>query len=267
MTETRPHDTPQQPPSAATERLLAKAREAWARHDFDAAERSLIGALALAPNEPATLRMLGMVTQRRGNHEQAIDCFRRVLSIWPDDSDLHVCLGIALFERGEVDQALVHLRQACELQPRSSAAWFNFGEALSRATRAREAVDALQRALQLDPAHVSARLSLSKAQASLGEIDAAVAGFREVLRLDPGHAEGWFGLSNLNTVRFDAADVAGLRRALARDGLPARHRELLGFTLAKAQEDHGDYDEAFETFRWANASRRKRVKWDAVIVC
>lgn len=263
MTETRPHDTPQQPHSAATERLLAKAREAWARHDFDAAERSVIGALALAPNEPATLRMLGMVAQRRGNHEQAIDCFRRVLSIWPDDSDLHVCLGIALFERGEADQALVHLRQACELQPRSSAAWFNFGEALSRATRAREAVDALQRALQLDPAHVSARLSLSKAQASLGEIDAAVAGFREVLRLDPGHAEGWFGLSNLNTVRFDAADVAGLRRALARDGLPARHRELLGFTLAKAQEDHGDYDEAFETFRWANASRRKRVKWDA----
>lgn len=90
-----------------------------------------------------------------------------------------------------------------------------------------------------------------------------MAGFRDVLRLDPGNAEGWFGLSNLNTVRFDAADIARLQRALAREGLSDRHRELLDFTLAKALEDRGDYAQAFEVFRLANASRRKRVKWDA----
>jgi len=254
---------PRQPLSAQAERMLAQAREAWSRHAFDAAEQSLIGVLALVPNEPTATRMLGMVSQRRGNHAQAIDCFQRVLSVWPHDSDLHVCLGIALFERGSIDQALAHMRQACELQPQSAPAWFNLGEALARVTRTAEAVAALRRALELDPAHVPARLSLSKAQASLGEIDPAVAGFREVLRLDPGNAEGWFGLSNLNTVRFDATDAASLQRALARAGLPARHRELLGFTLAKAQEDQGDYREAFETFRRANASRRERVKWDA----
>jgi tetratricopeptide (TPR) repeat protein len=254
---------PRQPLSGTAERLLARAREEWARHALDAAERSLIGVLALVPDEPTAIRMLGMLAQRRGNHAQAVDCFQRVLPVWPDDSDLHVCLGIALFERGNVDQALQHLHRACDLQPRSAPAWFNLGEALSRATRTGEAVSALQRALALDASHVPARLSLSKAQASLGEIDAAVAGFREVIRLDPGNAEGWFGLSNLNTVRFDATDAASLQRVLAREGLPPRHRELLGFTLAKAQEDLGDYGEAFETFRWANASRRKRVKWDA----
>ena len=243
--------------------MLAKAREEWARHDFEAAERSLTGVLALAPGEPTAMRMLGMVAQRRGNHVQAIDCFQRVLAVWPDDSDLHVCIGIALFERGSIEQALTHMRRACELQPDSAPAWFNFGEALARVTHTGEAVAALQHALEIDPAHMPARLSLSKAQASLGEIDAAVAGFREVLRLDPGNAEGWFGLSNLNTVRFDAADAARLQRAITREGLPARQRELLGFTLAKALEDQGDYGEAFETFRQANASRRHRVKWNA----
>lgn len=264
MTPTRPaQGTPPPALSPAAERLLAQAREAWARHDFDAAERSLVGVLALAPDAPAATRMLGMVSQRRGNHAQAIDCFQRVLAVWPDDSDLHVCLGIALFESGRVDPALAHMRRACELQPSSAPAWFNFGEALSRATRTAEAVDALKRALELDARHVPARLSLSKAQASLGEIDQAVAGFREVLRLDPGNADGWFGLSNLNTVRFDAADVRQLQQALARDRLSDRHRELLQFTLAKAWEDQGDYGEAFETFRRANASRRRRVRWDA----
>jgi hypothetical protein len=104
---------------------------------------------------------------------------------------------------------------------------------------------------------------LSKAQASLGEVDAAIAGFREVLRRDPGNAEGWFGLSNLNTVRFDATDAASLQRALSRQDLPTRSRELLGITYAKALENQGDYAQAFEAFRSANASRRRRVKWDA----
>lgn len=249
--------------SPAAERMLAKAREEWARHAFDAAERTLIGVLALAPHEPTAIRMLGMVAQRRGDAVRAIECFRRVLSTWPEDSDLHVCLGIALFERGAIDEALAHMRHACELQPRSVPAWYNLGEALVREARTDEAITALRRALELEPAHLSARLSLSKALASLGEIDAAIAGFREVVRRDPINAEGWFGLANLNTVRFDAQDAAHLQRSLARHDLSPRHRELLGFTLAKALEDQGDYAQAFDAFRMANTSRRRRTPWDA----
>jgi len=243
--------------------MLARAREEWERRDFAAAEHSLANVLALAPDDLTAIRMFGMVVQRLGNHVRAIDCFRRVLATYPDDSDMHVCLGIALHERGQTDEAVRHLRLACELEPRSAPAWFNLGEALVQQVHTDEAVAALRRALELDPAHVSARLSLSKAQASLGDIDAAIAGFREVLRRDPDNAEGWFGLSNLNTVRFDAADAASLRRALTRQDLPPRLRELLGVTYAKALENQGEYAQAFEAFRIANVSRRRRVKWDA----
>jgi len=243
--------------------MLARAREEWERRDFAAAEHSLTNVLALAPNDLAAIRMLGMAVQRLGDHVRAIDCFRRVLATYPDDSDLHVCLGIALHECGETDEAVRHLRHACELAPRSASAWFNLGEALVQQVHTDEAVAALRRALELDPAHVSARLSLSKAQASLGAVDDAIAGFREVLRRDPGNAEGWFGLSNLNTIRFDAADAASLQRALTRQDLSPRERELLGFSYAKALENQGDYAQAFDVFGIANASRRRRVKWDA----
>jgi len=243
--------------------MLARAREEWERRDFTAAEHSLSNVLTLAPDDLTAIRMFGMVVQRLGNHVRAIDCFRRVLATYPDDSDMHVCLGIALHECGKTDDAVRHLRHACELEPRSASAWFNLGEALVQQVHTDEAVAALRRALELDPAHVSARLSLSKAQASLGDVDAAIAGFREVLRRDPDNAEGWFGLSNLNTVRFDAADAASLQRALTRPDLPPRLRELLGVTYAKALENQGEYAQAFDTFRIANASRRRRVKWDA----
>ena len=243
--------------------MLARAREEWERRDFAAAEHSLSNVLALAPDDLTAIRMLGMVVQRLGRHARAIDCFRRVLAMYPDDSDIHVCLGIALHECGQAGEAVKHLRHACEIEPRSASAWFNLGEALVQQVHTDEAVAALRRALELDPAHVSARLSLSKALASLGDVDAAISGFREVLRRDPGNAEGWFGLSNLNTVRFDATDAASLQRALTRQDLPPRSRELLGFTYAKALENQGEYAQAFEEFRIGNASRRRRVKWDA----
>jgi tetratricopeptide (TPR) repeat protein len=251
------------PLSPAVANLLAKARTEWRQRQFDAAERSIQQVLALAPDNADALRMHGVMAQHRGDQARAAECFRLVLPVWPDDSDLRVGLGIALHERGEIKEAMTHLRRACELDPGSASAWFNLGEALWRQARTEEAIAVLRRALELAPAHLPARLSLAKAQASLGQVDDAVAGFREILRLDPGNAEGWFGLSNLNTVRFDAADTASLHQALARSGQSPRHRELLGFTLAKALEDQGDYMRAFERFRQANASRRQRVRWDA----
>ncbi|MGH8215020.1 MAG: tetratricopeptide repeat-containing sulfotransferase family protein, partial [Rhodanobacteraceae bacterium] len=115
---------------------------------------------------------------------------------------------------------------------------------------------------ELDPAHGSARLSLARAKANLGQVDAAVAGFRELVRRDPRNAEGWFGLSNLNIVRFDPADAANLKRALEQPNLSPRDYELLAFTYAKALENQGEYAQAYDVFERANASRRQRMKWD-----
>ena len=251
------------PLSSVAARLLARARKEWAQQQFEAAEQSLISVLTLAPDEPDAIRLLGMVVQRLGKHAKAIECFRQVLAICPEDSDLHIGLGIALFEHSEADEALTHFRRACELEPASASASFNLGEALARQAHTDEAIAALRRTLELEPAHLSARLSLARAEANLGRVKAAVAEFRDVLRRDPVNAEGWFGLSNLNVVQFDAADTASLRRALAREDLPDRSRELLGFTFAKALEGQGDYAQAFEVFRTSNTSRRRRVQWDA----
>jgi Tfp pilus assembly protein PilF len=262
-TPLRAQDPARRPRSPVAARMLARAREEWARRDFAAAEQSLSNVLALAPDDPDAVRMLGMVVQRRGNHAMAGECFRRVLAVWPEDSDLRICLGIALYEQGQVDEAVKHLRHACELSPASASAWFNLGEALAREAHSHDAVAALQRAIQLDPAHVTARLSLARVQAGLGRIEAAVTGYREVLRRDPGNAEGWFGLSNLNIVRFDADDAARMRQALARPGLAGREYELLAFSHAKALENQGEHAQAFDLFERANASRRRRVKWDA----
>lgn len=254
---------PPRPLSPVAARLWARARKEWEQQQFDAAEQSLTGVLALAPDYMDAIQMLGVAAQRRGNHVGAIDCFRRALAVRPEDFALRVNLGIALYEHDEVDEAVTHLRRACELAPASSSTWFNLGKALEKQAYAEEGVAAFQRVLELDPSHIPARVSLARTQVSLGQVEAAVAGFREVLRRDPDNAEGWFGLANLNTVRFDAADTARLQRAFAREDLRVDDRELVGSAFAKALEDQGDYAQAFEVFRLVKASQRRWVKGDA----
>lgn len=207
--------------------------------------------------------MLGMIARSRGDYAKAVDCFRAVLPVWPEDVFLRTELGLSLLALGDANEAAEHFRHACELAPESESAWFNLGEALWQQARGEEAVAALQRALALEPRHVQARISLARACAGMGRVDAAVADFREVLRLDPDNADGWYGLS-LNTI-LDATDAAHLQQLFARTDLPARAHYLTGFAWAKALEDQRDHARAFEVFREANALQRESMetKWNA----
>lgn len=243
--------------------MWARARKQWEQQQFEAAEQSLANVLALAPDHAEAVRMSGGAAQRRGDCVKAIDCFRRALAVWPDDADLHINLGIALYEHGEFGESLTQLRRACELAPGSSAAWFNLGNALEKQAYTKEALAAFARVLELDPSSISARLSLSRAQASLGQVEAAVTGFRNVLQHDPDNPNAWFGLANLNTIRFDATDAAHLQRAFARGDLPVDQRELLGSALAKALEDQGDHAQAFDVFGLVKRSQRRWVTGSA----
>jgi len=205
---------------------------------------------------------MGIAAQNRGHQAMAVEYFRLALAALPEDADLHIQLGVALHRSGEVDDALRYLRHACVLAPDSVSAWYNLAEALKLQACTEEAVGALQRVLSLDSAHVPARLASAGVHASVGKIDTAAGELRAVLKGDPSHAKAWFALSDLKTVRLDAHDVRQLEHALRQTDLAAESRVLLGFALAKALEDQGDYDRSFEVLRQANALQRSGIKWN-----
>jgi tetratricopeptide (TPR) repeat protein len=242
--------------------MLRRARSEFQAGQLEAAERSLAGVLLLAPDSGEAIRLAGLVAHVRGDHGQAIGRFRKALAAKPHDPALHIGLGIALYELGEADEAISQLHHACELAPASASAWYNLGEVLRRQVRTEEALVALQQALTLDSTHALARLTLAHVQVSRGEPEAAIREFRQVLRQEPGNAKAWFGLSNLNTVRFTADDAECMRLALERGDQPGEARVLLGFAMGKALEDQGDFARAFAAFQRANVEQRSSVKWN-----
>src|SRR6185437_3977754 len=249
--------------SPMASRLLARAQSELQSGDADAAARTLSNVLSLAPDNIEAARLAALAAQNRGGHAAAAEYFQRVLAVHPDDADLHIGLGVALYQTDNVNDAISHLKRACEQAPESAAAWYNLAEALKPQIRTEEAIEALQRVLALDPSHLPAWLALARAWASLGRIDDAVSCLREILRRAPGHAEAWYALSNLKTVALDARDVRLLESALAQRELAPESRIWLGFALAKALEDQGDYARAFDVLQDANALQRSRGTWDS----
>jgi len=247
------------PPAAA--RLLVEACGALRRGQLELAGQSLAGVLALAPDCTEAHRLMGIAALMGHDHAKAIEHLRRTLATCPDDSTLNMNLGSALIETGENDAGLAYLQHACELDPESASTWYNFGKGLQFSAYLERAREALQRALTIDPGYIKARHSLANVLSSLGDTSAAVAIHRETLRQQPDCAEAWFTLANLKIEPFSKVDVAQLQNQLGRSNLPTDSRILLGFTLAQAMEDQGNYAMAFDILSEANALKRRGLYW------
>lgn len=247
--------------AAPARRLLGEAAQAIAARRLDGADRAFIGVLASAPRHPEVLRLLGVLRHLQGRAGEAVGILRDALAQRPDDALLHMNLGSALRASGDATGAIDSLRRASMLAPESASAWFNLGRALKSQSRLDEAHVALRSALERDPRHGPVRIALAETLKGLGHIDEAEAMYREATRMPKVAAEAWYGLANLKTVRFDAADASAMHAAMAHAVDDARRVDL-GFALARAHEDAGAYAESFAALTAANALHRRRIRWD-----
>lgn len=256
-----PHlQTPVELSPAALQQLV-EARGALSRGQLDHAEQLIARVLDSAPGCTEAHRLAGIAALMGNNAAKAIGHLQRALSARPDDATLNMNLGSALIETGASDEGLGYLRRATALAPDVASGWYNLGKGLQFCARMEHARDALQRALEIDPAYLQARNALATVLSTLGDTAGAIATHRETLRQQPDCAATWFALANMKVERFSADDVRQLRQQLARPSLSDDAHLLLGFTLAQALEDQGDYLDAFDAVTAANAMKRRSIYW------
>ena len=246
---------------AAAMSALVQAKDALRRGDGAAAERILVGALALAPRHAETLRLLGSAQALQGRHADAAASLREAITLQPDDALAHNSLGNALGRLGDKAGAVTAFARACALAPDVAPLWFNHSKALCDDLRNEEALPVLERATQLAPENLRAQFLHAHALRVTGRFSEAAALYRRVLARQPA-AEAWLGLVNLKNQRFDANDVKAMEH-LARGELGIDDRNSILFSLARGYEDVGRYDDAFRTYLDGNASVRRHHPWNA----
>jgi superkiller protein 3 len=107
---------------------------------------------------------LGLYYHSVGERGKAIEQFKRVVELNPNDSASHLNLGIVYGGAGRLDDALGEFEKAIELNPDNAAAQFNRGVIFMKQGRHGEAISAFEKALILegagDPAAVHYNLAV-----------------------------------------------------------------------------------------------------------
>lgn len=227
------------------------------------AEKHIDALLATYPDHAEVLRLHAGAQNLRGDSHGAIATMRRAVAQRPRDALYHNTLGTALLTHEEYDGALTSLRRAVELDAKLASAWYNLGLAYMRCARPGESADAFRRALALSPGLVDARAMLADMLKASGHLAAAIDEYRRVLAQAPTAGMAWWGLADIKTVKLSESDIAAMQRALGDPRARDDDKIAIGFALAKAHDDHGQFAASLAALASANAIARDRVRWDA----
>lgn len=252
-------------------------------------------ALGFAPDHPMLLNNIGNVLLAQRDCKQALKWFNRAIDQDPNNAVSHCNLGSALRGLGDNAGAASSYRRAIELDSRQAMFFHNLGEVLVEQGEAEEAVECFEKALQIDPRGLRAMLGLGKAWNARGDLARAVECYRQAIEIDPGNAQCYIGLgaaygdhgetgeavASLHKAieidpravaawpvlarnkRFDAddADIRAMESLLAKQDLNDTDKSRLGFSLAKAYEDIGEYDKSMKQVIKAARLKRKQIDY------
>lgn len=106
------------------------------------------------PKSAQVYNQIGNFWRIRGNTYQSIECFRKALSLSPENPDVLLNLARVLFNLQYLDDAIFLTRRSLEMQPPDQNSWlqhFTLGEILKAYGHFREAALHLRHTLDLNP--------------------------------------------------------------------------------------------------------------------
>lgn len=160
-----------------------------------AAEAILRQILALRPQHPIVLHILGMAVNAQGDRTQALALVHQAAALAPDNPDIHSNLGTIFKALDRLDEAETSYKQAITLRPDFIEAWNNLGNACHAQIRIEDAATCYRRALLLNPKDSKGLVNLGVMYRDEGYGAEAIAAFDAAMALAP----------NDHVSRFDRA--------------------------------------------------------------
>jgi tetratricopeptide (TPR) repeat protein len=211
--------------------------------------------LVANPRHADSLHMLGVVEHRMGRFISAIDLISKAIKLNDGIAPYHFNLSRAFEEAGQLDEAVRCYRKTITLWPDNPDVYANLGNVLQELRRLEEAAVCFRKAIELEPGFAEAHTNLGNTLRDIGQLDEAVICSHRAIELAPNFPEAHsnFGVTLSRQGRMDEA-IACYRRALGlQPDLPAAHNNLAMALLAQ-----GDMDAGWEEYEWRWQMRQMR---------
>lgn len=236
----------------AADSLLATAVQAFQQGRPDIAERSARDALALAPDHPVALHLLGVIARQRGAHQDAHDLLSRAVAVQPDYAPAYSDLGAVCFDLNLYDEAADTHERGLALLPNDIGHAMNLGNARRAQGNLDAAVASYERALALAPGLAGAHASIGMVRRQQRNREDAIRHLRRALELDGNLAPAWV---NLGKALAEFGDYGAAKPALERALQLAPNDAELWFYLGAAGRAAGDRNAALAAFTRATELR------------
>ena len=242
---------------------LMEAAAALAQNRLPDAEAMLRRRLKWQPGDVAAMRMLAELAIRLGRNEEALLLLEATLERAPGFAPARQNYAVALNRSNRHAEALAELEVLLEKESGNQVLKNMKAVVLGKLGDFDSAIATYEDVLKRVPDQAPIWISYGHSLKTAGRTADAIAAYRRSIVLDPGFGGAWWSLANLKTVRFDADDVAAMRKQLLREDLEDDARLHFEFALGKALEDSGDAEASFTHYANGNALRRKQVPYDA----
>ena len=163
----------------------------FASGDVEGALRDLEEVLVLDPSFADAYEVLGVILGKAGRTHEAIDLFRRLEEVAPDEPLVHTNLSVYYMQLGDKETAEAEagkatLKQMARASGRSGRVDTDV-EAGKRKDAARKRT-MFEKVLSFDPDDGIANFGLGQALLILGEVDAAVASLERAVEVEPNNS-------------------------------------------------------------------------------
>lgn len=130
----------------------------------------------------------GIVEYGKGNYLEALEHFRAVVDLAPEDANAQFYLGLTQSRLGEFAEAIPHFAQALRFDPALQPVHYNLGFAYFQEERYPEALEQFQRAEQFDPHNAAVYFYQGSILQQLKRYQEALPPLERALQLDPSIA-------------------------------------------------------------------------------
>ena len=156
---------------------------------------------------------------------------------------------------GDFESQFKFAEKCLAKRPRSISALIARGSAARMLLNYDQAFDDLNKAVKLNPTNVNALNQLGVIHKELGENDVAIACFNRCIAIKPSYSQAYWNRSDILD-RPTREDIAAMQHQLNKSQLSHAQSARLHYSIARAYEFLGDYENQFKHVEAGAAAKR-----------